>query len=265
MSNLLMLCPECNRQKADKVYYPGDYYTFYAEECGGLIAMTNIVVQWFKKYKSEFWFDRFPLISPSITSELMREVKGKQFKTGKYLDILLANRKLKDKYRDLFDSYLPDTPHYMVISRDTEKLCAVLSVKYNYNEVNNRGVITVRVLYEDVDTRGLYAILNCIVSTVVSRYKMLNAPIDYFTISMANRDTAILLHRNGISTSKVRLGALVYDLGDETMLWLSCNKEAHESVVKQNFRNNTDMVKYLIKYLVGSCKLTKEQKNFLGI
>lgn len=251
LSNLLMLCIKCNQKKADKVYYPGDYYTYYTDECGGLNRMTSIVIDWFRQYKDEFWFEKYPLISPVASTEILLGIKGKTYRSGKYLDIIYASDARKQKFSGEFSEWLDNTPQYIVLERGTNKLIAVLSITYISSENKKKGLLAIRVLKANTGYKGLYAILSGIVPTTVDRYHNIGMALDMVSISYPYEELKRMIDAKPLSTTKMSPGTCHMIVGDdEFMTVLSYGKDASDYIVK-NFRiGEVSITKMTIGYIV---------------
>lgn len=247
LSNLLMLCVNCNRKKADKIYYPADYYEYYTQECGGVYNMSEIVTKWFQVYKEDFWFEKYPLLSPVISSEIQLVVKGKKINSGRFIDIMHASEYCKTKFAEKFYGWVPNTPHYVVVDRKSSKLIAILAISYARTAKNNKALLAIRVLKSNTDAKGLYAIFSGIAVATVGRYRHIGIPIDIISINHNCSDLYGLINRNPLVAGSTRPGCFHCAVGGEGeyLTILTYTKEAWEYMEKHcrnPFFNPADII-----------------------
>ena len=154
LENLIALCPECNKEKGNKLYMPRSYY-MAIQNVNEMLKIERHVEKWFQSIKDQFDIERFPLIAPVTSMQLTAKAPMKK-KTIPYVPSLILNwqiinndyyaeieavtgidtREIRKQlpqinkfYKESEDGYLPTVALYSLRKRSSDKILAVVAVQ----------------------------------------------------------------------------------------------------------------------------------------
>lgn len=154
LENLVALCPECNKEKGNKLYMPRAYY-MALKNANEMIKMEHHVEEWFQSIKNQFDIERFPLIAPVTSMQLAPKLTVKKKKMP-YVPSMILNwqiinndyyaeteavtgidireirktlPKINTFYKERDDGHLPTVALYSLRKRSSDKILAVVAVQ----------------------------------------------------------------------------------------------------------------------------------------